>query len=124
MTIALWCVFLAGVLPYVATMIAKVGAPGYDNRDPRRWLERQEGWRKRANAAQLNGFEAFPFFAAAVLAAHVLDAPQRVVNTLAMAFIAARLLYLALYLANKAPLRSLTWLAGFACVLAIFIAAA
>jgi uncharacterized MAPEG superfamily protein len=41
-----------------------------------------------------------------------------------MAFIAARLLYLALYLANKAPLRSLTWLAGFACVLAIFIAAA
>jgi uncharacterized MAPEG superfamily protein len=124
MTIALWCVFLAGVLPYVATMIAKVGAPGYDNRNPRLWLERQEGWRKRANAAQLNGFEAFPFFAAAVLAAHILNAPQRLVDTLAMAFIAARLLYLALYLANKAPLRSLTWPAGFACVLAIFIAAA
>ncbi len=43
MTIALWCVFIAGILPYVATMIAKSGRHGFDNRAPRQWLAQQEG---------------------------------------------------------------------------------
>ena len=34
MSVALWCVLIAGLLPYVATVIAKAGAP-FDNRDPR-----------------------------------------------------------------------------------------
>ena len=124
MTIALWCVFLAGILPYVATLIAKSGRANFDNRDPRSWLARQEGFRKRANAAQLNAFEAFPFFAAAVITAHVLNGPQPVVDTLAVAFVAARLLYLACYLADRATLRSLSWFAGFGCVIGIFVGAA
>ena len=69
MTIALWCVLVAGILPYVATSIAKAGAERYDNRDPRAWLDRQEGFRRRADNAQRNSFEAFPFFAAAVIVA-------------------------------------------------------
>lgn len=124
MTIALWCVFLAGILPYVATLTAKVGASGFDNRDPRSWLASQEGFRKRANAAQMNAFEAFPFFAAAVITAQVLKGPQSLIDTLAMVFIAARLLYLAFYLADRATLRSLAWFVGLGCVIAIFVAAA
>ncbi|HSD73473.1 MAG TPA: MAPEG family protein [Steroidobacteraceae bacterium] len=124
MTIALWCVFLAGILPYVATLIAKGGDRSLDNRDPRSWLARQEGFRKRANAAQLNAFEAFPFFAAAVITAHVLNGPQPVVDSLAVAFVAARLLHLACYLADRATLRSLSWFAGFGCVIGIFVGAA
>ena len=44
------------------------------SRYPRRWLEQQQGFRARANAAQANGFEAFPFFAAAVIVAHLTQA--------------------------------------------------
>ena len=124
MTIALWCVFLAGILPYAATLTAKVGASGFDNRDPRNWLARQEGFRKRANAAQMNAFEAFPFFAAAVITAHLLQGPQSPVDTLAMAFIGARALYFAFYLTDRDKLRSLAWFVGLGCVIAIFIAAA
>ncbi len=124
MTIALWCVFLAGILPYVATLTAKGGASGFDNRDPRTWLARQEGFRKRANAAQMNAFEAFPFFAAAVITAHVLQGPQGLVDTLALTFIAARVAYFAFYLTDQATLRSLAWFVGFGSVIAIFITAA
>jgi uncharacterized MAPEG superfamily protein len=123
MTIALWCVLVAGILPYVATVIAKSGREGYDNRDPRSWLARQEGFRKRANAAQLNAFEAFPFFAAAVIIAHLLNGPRSLVNTLALVFVAARVLHLGLYLANQTTLRSLVWFVGFAAVIAIFVVA-
>ena len=43
MTIALWCVLVAGLLPYVATVITKAGTD-FDNRDPRAWLARQQGY--------------------------------------------------------------------------------
>jgi uncharacterized MAPEG superfamily protein len=124
MTVALWCVFVAGLLPYVATVIAKGGRQGFDNRSPRDWLARQEGYRARANAAQMNGFETFPFFAVAVIVAHVLNGPQPLVDTLALIFVAARIAYLICYLANLATLRTLVWGVGFASVIAIFIAAA
>jgi len=61
MTIAFWCVFVAGVLPYLGTVVAKVTGERYNNRDPRAWLDRQTGFRRRADNAQKNGFEAFPF---------------------------------------------------------------
>lgn len=124
MTLAFWCVLAAGVLPYVATLIAKSGRKGFDNRDPRAWLARQEGFRRRANSAQMNAFEAFPFFAAAVLIAHVVNGPQALVDTLALVFIAARVLHLAFYLTDQATLRSLAWFVGFGAVIATFIAAA
>jgi uncharacterized MAPEG superfamily protein len=124
MTVALWCAFVAGILPYAATLIAKSGRKNFDNRDPRTWLSQQEGFRKRANAAQLNSFEAFPFFAAAVIIAHVVKGPLPLVDTLALVFVGARLLYLAFYLANLATLRTLIWFVGLGTVVAIFIVAA
>lgn len=123
MTTALWCVLAAGLLPYAATVTAKVGAP-FDNRHPREWLARQSGWRARANAAPLNGFEAFPLFAVAVLVAQQTGAPQPRVDTLALAFVAARVAYLACYLADVHWLRSVAWFAGIGCAVAIFVAGA
>ena len=120
MTIAFWCVLIAGLLPYAATLTAKLGAP-FDNHRPREWLLAQGGWRARANAAQLNGFEAFPLFAAAVLSAHLIHGPQSRVDLLALAFIGCRLVYFGAYLGDAASLRSLAWLAGIACAVAIFI---
>lgn len=123
MTVAFWCVLVAGFMPYVCAIIAKRGGKGFDNRDPRAWLAQQEGFRKRANSAQLNSFEAFPLFAAAVIIAHLLDGPQALVDTLALVFVGSRVLYVILYLANQSMLRSLVWFAGFGTVIAIFIVA-
>ena len=123
MSVAYWCVLIAGLLPYVATLTAKVGAR-FDNRKPREWLAQQSGYRSRANAAQLNGFEAFPLFAAAVIVAHLTDAPQARVDTLAMVFIAARLAYLGFYLADQATPRSLAWFVGIGSAVAIFVSGA
>lgn len=123
MTIALWCVLIAGLMPYLAAVTAKTGAR-FDNNNPRDWLARQEGYRKRANAAQANSFEAFPLFAIAVLVALNVHAPQDRVDLLAMGFIAARIAYFACYLADWATLRSMAWLAGIACAVMIFVAGA
>jgi uncharacterized MAPEG superfamily protein len=123
MTIALWCVLIAGLLPYAATLLAK-SKSGFDNANPREWLARQDGFRSRANAAQLNGFESFPLFAAAVVIAQYLQAPQHTLNTLAVSFVAARVLFVLFYVVNKPALRSLVWFIGIGCCVAIFVVAA
>jgi uncharacterized MAPEG superfamily protein len=71
MQTALICVLIAGLMPYLWTAVAKATGPRYDNRNVRDWQAQLEGLPKRAHAAHLNSFEAFPFFAAAVLAAIV-----------------------------------------------------
>lgn len=123
MTTAMWCVLIAGVLPYVAVVTAKAGAK-FDNNNPRDWLAKQEGYRRRANAAQANSFEAFPLFAIAVIVAHLLQAPQARVDLLAMGFVITRVAYLVCYLADWAALRSVAWLAGIVCAVMIFVAGA
>ena len=124
MTIAFWCVLVAGFLPYFGTLTAKIGGERFDNSNPRDWLSAQSGFRKRANAAQHNSFEAFPFFAAAVIIAHIAGAPQGRIDLFAVVFILARLFYIAFYVADVATLRSLAWFVGIGSVVAIFLAAA
>jgi uncharacterized MAPEG superfamily protein len=115
---------IAGLLPYAATLTAKIGGTKFDNANPRDWLGNQSGFRRRANAAQLNSFEAFPLFAAAVIVAQMSGAPQPRVDLLAMVFVAARIAYLGFYLADRATLRSLAWFVGIASAVAIFVSAA
>ena len=124
MTIAFWCVLVAGFLPYFGTLTAKIGGERFDNSNPRDWLDAQSGFRKRANAAQHNSFEAFPFFAAAVIIAHVAGAPQGRIDLFAVVFVLARLFYIAFYVADMATLRSLAWFVGLGSVVALFLAVA
>ena len=124
MTIAFWCVLVAGFLPYFGTLTAKIGGERFDNSNPRDWLNAQSGFRKRANAAQHNSFEAFPFFAAAVIIAHVAGAPQGRIDLFAVVFVLARLFYIAFYVADMATLRSLAWFVGLGSVVALFLAVA
>jgi uncharacterized MAPEG superfamily protein len=121
MTTAYWCVLFAGLLPYVATGLAKVGGERYNNRNPRGWLDRQQGFRARANAAQANSFEAFPLFAAAVIVAHLTQAPQERIDGLALMFIAARIGYTVCYVADWHWARSVVWTLGFVVTLTIFV---
>lgn len=122
MPIAFWCVLLAGLLPVLTVSIAKTGGrAGFDNHDPRAWLEKQSGRARRADMAHRNHFEAFPFFAAAVFTATYLAAPQARINELAMVFILARVLYTICYLTDRATLRTLCWTIGFLTVIGIFL---
>jgi len=120
MTIAYWCVLFMGLFPYVAAGIAKKGFEGYDNGMPRQWLAQQTGFRARANAAQANLFESLPFFFAAVIIASIANAPQNRIDLLAIGFVAARIAYLICYVADWPTIRSIVWLAGLICVVAIF----
>ena len=118
-TIAYWCVLVMAILPIVCTGISKYGMfsksrrdGGYDNHNPRAWLAKQTDWRARANAAQANTFEALPFFFAAVIIAHQLQARQTVVDILAFIFVLLRLGYVLMYVADMAKTRSVIWAAA------------
>jgi uncharacterized MAPEG superfamily protein len=123
MTWAYWCVFAAVLIPYFTVAVAKSKAD-FDNAAPRDWLARQEGFRKRAFWAHQNAFEAFAPFAAGVIIAHLAGASQNWIDTLAILFILARIVYAVLYVADKPLLRSTIWVVGFGCVVGLFICAA
>ena len=125
MTTAYLCVLAAALMPYVFTSLAKFGGgKRYNNYSPREFLDKQEGYQKRAHWAQLNSFEAFPAFAAAVIIAHLTGAEQSYVDTLALAFIGIRVVYGVMYIGNFAALRSVVWAAGVGCTVALFLAGA
>jgi uncharacterized MAPEG superfamily protein len=124
MTIAYWTVLIAALLPIVFAGVAKAGAPSYDNREPRRWLDGLQGWRRRANWAQNNSHEAFPPFAAAVIIAQLAGGSQTMVDALALLYLGFRVAYGVLYMADRHVPRSLAWLAAMACVIGLFITAA
>ena len=119
--VSTWCILVAALMPLVSAGIAKWGTfskppseGGFDNHHPREWIARQQGWRQRANAAQANCFEALPFFIGALLWAQQIGAPQQRVDLLAVSFILLRSAYVALYVLDRAGLRSLVWIAALA----------
>lgn len=126
MTIAYWCVFFAILMPLIFTGIAKFAGKGYlpkDNLAPREFLNRLEGSRKRASWAQMNMHESIPGFMAAVIIAHQIKGDQGLIDMLAISYIVLRLIYGALYIANKGMMRTVVWTLGLVCTLAMFFTA-
>lgn len=128
MTFAIFTILIIALMPIACAGIAKYGMfskhprdGGFDNRNPRDWLAKQEGYRKWANAAQQNSWEALPFFAAAVLANHILGGAGITTNLLAIAFVVLRVLYVYLYLTGKQASRSIVWVLALAANVAIFL---
>lgn len=125
MSTAYWCVLIAALLPYAWVTVAKGSGERFNNRDPRAWVARQESPRvQRAYAAHLNSFEAFAPFAAGVILADLADVSATRVAALSLAFVIFRVAHGVLYIANQPLLRSTTWAAGFACVVALLVQAA
>ncbi|WP_044529320.1 MAPEG family protein [Herbaspirillum sp. B65] len=124
MTLADWCILIAGLMPVLTIAVAKYGRRDFDNAEPRAWLDQQTGLRRRADYAHRNHFEAFPFFAAAVLVAQQVGAPQEQIDIAALVFIVARIFYTALYLTDKPSARSAVWIVGYLSVIALFVIAA
>ncbi|MFJ7006454.1 MAPEG family protein [Pseudomonas putida] len=125
MTVALWCILIALLLNPLCALIAKVASGRFglkDNHDPRAFLDTLSGLPRRAHAAQQNGYEAFPAFAAAVLVADIVgNAEQVTQDVLGVMYITSRLLYIICYLADWAALRSLVWFAGLAIIVSFFV---
>lgn len=126
MDLIAWLMLVAAFLPFVAAASAKAGPSRqggrYDNNAPRDWLARQEGWRARANAAQANLFEGLPFFYAAVLFALYNRADAPWVTTLMIAWLIARAVYIAVYVAGYGALRTVVWAIALALNVAILFA--
>jgi uncharacterized MAPEG superfamily protein len=127
MTLADACILVACLLPIACAGIAKSRGfgkrrrdGGFDNHNPRLWLDGLQGWQARAHAAQLNSFEALPIFIAGVLIAQRLGASQLIVDGLAVAFVLLRVGYVGAYLADRASVRSLLWGLALACCVALF----
>ncbi len=128
MTIAHAAILVACLLPIVCAGLAKskgFGTPrrlgGFDNHKPRQWLAGLQGWQARANAAQHTSFEALPIFIAGVLIAErAQPALQARIDLLALLFIAARVGYIAAYVADRASLRSVFWAVGLGASIALF----
>lgn len=125
MTTAYWMILVAGLLPYWSTVASK-WRRDYKNAAPRAGVDRLPPFNQRAYWAQLNAFEAFPLFAAAVIIAHlsVSRADQAWINGLAVAFVGFRVLYTLAYFYDKPTLRSLLWAGGLLCVIGLFVSAA
>ena len=123
MTIAYWCVLIAAVIPLICDRHRQGG---------RRALQqsRSAGLARTSSRAigrapqrrEANSFEAFPFFAAAVIIAHLTHAPQGRLDLLAVIFVLARIAYVVCYLADWHWVRScMSGLPAIAACLAIFI---
>ena len=114
---------IAGILPVACAGIAKLGFKEYDNHNPRVWLSKQTGFRARANAAQSNSFEAFPFFAAGVLLALLAGVDHGKIDALSIGFVVARLAYVASYVLVMKTVRFMVWVFGLVCVISRYVLA-
>ena len=121
MTVAEWCIFFC-VMLYLLTIvpIKWLAFREYDNAKPRDPAFYEDAIRARALGAHQNGIEAFPFFAVAVLLAEFREAPQNLINELAILFLIVRVAYVLTYIGNRPRLRSILWNVGFAINIAIF----
>lgn len=128
MTILLWCVGAAAVLPYVCASLQTVAkfqsGKGYDNRAPRAQTAELEGWGKRASWAQANAWEALALFTAAALVCHVTGADGSTASALGIAWVVLRIVYIPLYVADVAILRSAAWTGSILCDVGLFALAA
>jgi uncharacterized MAPEG superfamily protein len=117
MTIAIWCILIAGTLPYVAFGLVK----GLDPHQPRAGVAGLDGRAARAYGAQLNGFETFPIFAAAVIVSHVVGGPSSAADILAVVYVLLRIGHMVAYIADRQPLRSAAFTVAQLVAAAIFI---
>ncbi|MDB9972324.1 MAPEG family protein [Oceanospirillaceae bacterium] len=123
MSIALWCLFIAGLLHVLSKtplFRAQHKSPeGYDNNNPREQQASLNGLGKRALAAHQNQIESFPLFATGILVATATGMVSSAIDYLAIAYIVARVAYIFYYLNDRATLRTIVWGVGFISSLAL-----
>jgi uncharacterized MAPEG superfamily protein len=128
MTIPLWSLLIASVLPYVwfgvASNLRKQEFGVADNFHPRLQEAKQTDRGARAMGASANAFEALAVFAPAVLFAHFQAAASPFAAALAMTWVGLRVGHGVAYLANKPALRTACFALASACAIALYFVAA
>jgi uncharacterized MAPEG superfamily protein len=112
MTILIWCLFAATLLPYLAkapVAIAMNKLGGYDNNHPRAQQTQLTGFGARALAAHQNAFESLIIFIPAILLAIATNTITDSITALAIIHVIARIAYNILYLLNIGLIRSIVW---------------
>ena len=116
MTLPLWALIGAVLLPYIIAGITSVYRirqfGSVDNNHPRVQAAKLEGIGARAVGAQANAWEALTVFAPAVILAHIAGADARMSAIAAGIFLAARVLHLIVYLNDMATVRTLCFVVG------------
>lgn len=110
MTIPLWTLLAAVILPYIwlgpSFSARKEQFGSADNAHPRLQVAKLEGKGARAYAAHQNAFEALSVYAPAVLVAHVTHANPMHSTILSIVWVVCRFLHGVLYLNNVDKARS------------------
>lgn len=127
MTIVLVCITIAIFLPQMlafASVRYRLQQFGkIDINQPRVQASELTSAGHRAVAAQNNAWEALALFLAAILMALIAGVQIEALRNPAILFIVARILHAAFYLADKAPLRTLSFMVAFASVIWIVVKA-
>jgi len=127
MNIAIFCVFIASLLPVAFVAYAKIAGgfkTGKHNANPREYLATLEGKAHRARCAHDNSWENFAPFAAAVILSMIAGTDQKCIDLIAVAFIVLRIAYGLSYIYDKHLLRTALYMGALACTASLFIMAA
>lgn len=128
MTIPLWTLLVAVILPYawlpVALSARKEQFGNLDNAHPRLQTSKLEGKGARAYSAHQNAMEALAVYAPAVLVAHITHANPTHSMILAIVWVVARFLHGVLYVANVDKARSMMFALGMLAAIGQFVIAA
>jgi len=128
MPTVLYTLVAAAFMPYVLAVVGaryRVKQFGrFDNNHPRLQQAELRGTGARVLAAQANSWEALNVYAVAVFVAFAAGVDLRTLDTVALVFIAARIVYVVLYALDMAWLRSVVFGVAAGCCVYIFVQAA
>ncbi|KAF7312890.1 hypothetical protein MKEN_00973400 [Mycena kentingensis (nom. inval.)] len=131
-------VWVTAFVPVILKSYTIVKVKGFNNVQPRGNVARVKEDKsipvdvaariERMEGAHMNGNEAFPLWAAAVLAANYAGLPNHTVNSIAIAYFFARVFYNIIYITSSTramgSLRSLTWFSSLALPMYLLFASA
>jgi uncharacterized MAPEG superfamily protein len=128
MTLTLWTLPIASLLPYVwftlANVLRKQEFGELDNHHPRLQQARQTQRGARAHAASANAFEALAVYAPAVLVAHLFAPGSTRAPLLAAGWVTLRILHGLFYVSDKPGARTACFAFASLCSLALYLVAA
>jgi uncharacterized MAPEG superfamily protein len=128
MTITLWTLPVASLLPYVwftlANLLRKQEFGELDNHHPRLQQAKQTQKGARAHAASANAFEALSVYAPAVLVAHLFAPGSGLAPVLAAGWVGLRVLHGLFYVGDKPAARTACFALASLCSIALYLVAA
>lgn len=102
-------------LPYMVTAYGRIKV-GFDPSAPRALFDKLPDYAKRATWAHQNSWEVFSLYVAAALMVYATNKADATTTTIAIVFLASRVLFSIFYIVNLPFLRSPMWLVSIGCV--------